>query len=39
MKENMQFLAFCARIALLKVMFTSSIYLLANDKISFFVAE
>jgi hypothetical protein len=34
----MQYLAFCAWLTLLKMMFSSSIYLLANDKFSFFFA-
>jgi hypothetical protein len=39
-RENMWFLAFWARLTLLKMMFSSSIHLLANDKISFYlVAE
>jgi hypothetical protein len=40
MTENMRFLAFWAWLTLLKVMFSSSIHLLANDKIPlFFVAK
>jgi hypothetical protein len=36
MRENMQFLAFWTWLTLLKMMFSSSIHWLANDKISFF---
>jgi hypothetical protein len=40
MRENMRFLAFWAWLTSLKMMFSSSIHLFANDKISFFfVAE
>jgi hypothetical protein len=40
MKENMQFLAFWAGLTSFKMMFSSSIHVFADDKISlFFVAE
>jgi hypothetical protein len=40
MRENIRVLAFWARLTSLKVMFSSSIHLPANDKVSFFfVAE
>jgi hypothetical protein len=36
MRKNMQVLAFWAWLTSLKMMFSSSIHVLANDKISFF---
>jgi hypothetical protein len=36
MKENMQFLDFWAWLTLFKMIFSRSIHLLTNDKISFF---
>jgi hypothetical protein len=36
MRENIQFFVFWAGLTLLRMMFSSSIHLRANDKISFF---
>jgi hypothetical protein len=36
MRENMRFLVFWAWLTSLRIMFSSSIHLLADDKISFF---